>query len=166
MHETRANLLIVDDDPSVLSTLSLVLAETGYRVRTAQDASSALTAIRNESPEIILSDLNMPGISGFELLARVRRQFPAIQTVAMSGAFSGDYVPSGVAADAFYQKGSSLASLLRIIESLPWRERRPAKPAAESLGVMGSSSGSESSQEMHLTDPQPEFPARLPRNFN
>ncbi|MGA2050026.1 MAG: response regulator [Terracidiphilus sp.] len=166
MHETKANLLIVDDDPSVLSTLSLVLAETGYRVRTAQDGSSAWNAIGDESPEIVLSDLNMPGMSGFELLTKVRRQFPAIRTVAMSGAFSGEEVPNGVAADAFYQKGSSLASLLRVIESLPWRERRPTKLSAESPEVMGTNSGSESSQNRHLTDPQSEFPARRPQNFN
>jgi DNA-binding NtrC family response regulator len=166
MHETKANLLIVDDDPSVLSTLSLVLAETGYRVRTAQDGFSALGAIRDDFPEIILSDLNMPGMSGFELLAKVRRYFPAIQTVAMSGAFSGDEVPNGVAADAFYQKGSSIASLLRVIESLPWRERRPANPSDESPRIQGSSTLNQSSEKMHLTAARAEFAARLPQNFN
>ena len=144
------------------STLSLVLAETGYRVRTAQDGSSALIAIRNESPEIILSDLNMPGMSGFELLTRVRSEFPAIQTVAMSGAFSGDEVPNGVAADAFYQKGSSLASLLRVIESLPWRKRGPA----DSPRVQGSNGSNEFSQKMRMTASRPEFSSMLMRTFN
>jgi DNA-binding NarL/FixJ family response regulator len=65
----------------------------------------------------------MPGMSGFELLLEIRRRFPSIQAIAMSGAFSGDEVPSGVAADAFYQKGCGVAPVLKIVESLP-RSRR------------------------------------------
>jgi hypothetical protein len=67
-------------------------------------------------------------MSGFELLSVVRHRFPAIQTVAMSGAFSGNEVPSGIAADAFYQKGSSLGSLLKIMGALPHMERRASQP--------------------------------------
>ena len=102
--------------------MSLVLAEIGYWVRSAEDGFSALVELRKELPDILVSDLNMPGMSGFELLSVVHRRFPWIQTIAMSGAFQGDEAASGVAAGAFYQKGSSLASLLRILEALP----RPA----------------------------------------
>jgi len=121
-----ARLLIVDDEPSIRYSLSCVLAEIGYDVRSAEDGFSALLAIRNEIPEILLSDLNMPGMSGFELLSEVRRQFPAIQTIAMSGAFRGDEVPSGVAADGFYQKGSSMGSLLRLMSGLHRRDEMPS----------------------------------------
>jgi hypothetical protein len=61
-------------------------------------------------------------MSGFELLSEVRRQFTAIQTIAMSGAFGGDEVPSGIAADGFYQKGSSMGSLLRLMSGLHRRD--------------------------------------------
>ena len=131
MHEIKASLLIVDDEPSIRKTLSLILAEIGYRVRMAEDGVSALAAIREEVPEILLSDLNMPGMSGFDLLSAVRHGFPLIQTIAMSGAFLGDEVPTGVAADAFYQKGSSIGSLLKIMESLPSHRQMPARPASE-----------------------------------
>jgi CheY-like chemotaxis protein len=83
----------------------MVLTEIGYSVRSAQDGFSALVEIRKDVPDIILSDLNMPGMSGFELLSVVRRRFPSIRVIAMSGAFSGDEMPSGVDADAFYPKG-------------------------------------------------------------
>jgi DNA-binding response OmpR family regulator len=93
------------------------------------DGFSALREIRQEIPNILLSDLNMPGMSGFELLLVVRRRFPAIQVVAMSGAFSGIEVPSGIPADAFYQKGSSVTALLHIFRALPQMKRRaPAPP--------------------------------------
>ena len=90
MPETKASLLIVDDEPSIRESLSFVLTEVGYSVRATEDGFSALIEIQKEIPDIILSDLNMPGMSGFELLSVVRRRFPAIPMIAMSGAFSGD----------------------------------------------------------------------------
>jgi DNA-binding NtrC family response regulator len=111
-------LLIVDDDSFIRGFLSEVLAEIKFSVRSAPDGFSALAEIRKEIPGILLSDINMPGMSGFELLSVVRRRFPAILVIAMSGSFSGKEVPSGVPADAFYQKGSSLGALLQIIRTL------------------------------------------------
>jgi CheY-like chemotaxis protein len=130
MPETKASLLIVDDEPSIRESLSFVLTEVGYSVRATEDGFSALIEIQKEIPDIILSDLNMPGMSGFELLSVVRRRFPAIPMIAMSGAFSGDEVPSGVVADAFYQKGSSLGALLMIMGALPRMGRHPFRLSA------------------------------------
>jgi len=124
MSETRPGILIVDDKPSVRTSLSLLLGEIGYRVRSAGDGFSALREIRQEIPEILLSDLQMPGMSGFELLLVVRRRFPEIQVIAMSGAFCGSEVPSGIPADAFYQKGSSMTALMHILGALPQMRRR------------------------------------------
>ena len=125
MPDTKLKLLIVDDESSIRTSLSCLLTEIGYRVRTAGDGFSALAEIRAEIPDILLSDLNMPRMSGFELLSVVRRRFPSIQTIAMSGAFSGNEVPSGVAAHGFYQKGSSLGSLLKIMGALPQPDSLP-----------------------------------------
>jgi len=130
MLNAPSTLLIVDDDPSVREALSHVLTEIGYRVRSAEDGFTALREMRHEAPDLLLSDLNMPNMSGFELLSVVRRRFPAIRTIAMSGSFSGDEVPSGVAADGFYQKGSSIVALLRIITSLPHLERYATQPSS------------------------------------
>jgi CheY-like chemotaxis protein len=115
----QAKLLIVDDEPSIRLSLSQLLTEHGYSVRSADDGLSALLAIGMEIPDILLSDLHMPGMSGFELLLVVRNRFPAIGVIAMSGAFSGTVVPSGVAADGFFQKGGSIGSLLRSLEAKP-----------------------------------------------
>ena len=65
----------------------------------------------------------MPGMSGFELLSVIRRRFPAIQVIAMSGAFSGDGVPPGVVADAFYEKGGSPGTLLEMVHAMAQMER-------------------------------------------
>ena len=130
MRESQASLLIVDDERSIRISLLCVFAEIGYRVRTAEDGFSALVEISREEPEILLSDLNMPGMSGFDLFAEVRRRFPVIRTIAMSGAFNGSEVPSGVAADAFYEKGSSVGALVRMVQNLPCHARIPRGQAA------------------------------------
>lgn len=131
MRETRGTLLIVDDDPVIRASLLLCLSEIGYSVRTAEDGLDALVVIGNEVPEILLTDLRMPTMSGFELLAQVHRQFPDVKTIAMSGAFCGDDLPSGVLADAFFQKGSSIRALLKIIEDLPLRRLHSANRAKD-----------------------------------
>jgi CheY-like chemotaxis protein len=113
-------LLVVDDEPSVRESTAMLLTATGYRVRTAVHGLDALLQIKQQQPDLIISDLNMPQMSGFELLSIVRRRFPEIPVVAVSGAydFSG-HVPSGVIADAFYAKGQHHPSdLLRTVAGL------------------------------------------------
>jgi CheY-like chemotaxis protein len=126
----RATLLVVDDEVSIRLSLSQALIEIGYNVQCAEDGFSALRELRSAVPDLLLSDLNMPGMSGFELLSEVRRSFPAIRTIAMSGSFFGNEVPSGVAADAYYQKGSSILALIRIMENLPQVERHTYQPSS------------------------------------
>src|ERR1700751_6290745 len=103
MPNPKMKLLIVDDEESIRMSLSQVFAEFGHSVRSAKDGFSALSEMREEIPDIVLSDLNMPGMSGFEFLSVIRRRFPAIRVIAMSGTFSGDGIPPGVAADVFYE---------------------------------------------------------------
>lgn len=123
MPDTRLRLLVVDDEPSLRESFSLIFHQLGYDVRSAEDGFAALFEMGKLIPDILLCDLNMPGMSGFELLSVVRRRFPAIPVIAMSGAFSGSAVPSGVAADAFYQKGSGIDRLLRTIVAFSKVER-------------------------------------------
>jgi len=156
MPNTKASLLIVDDEPLIRTSLALILTEIGYSVRIAEDGLSALAEIHQDVPEILLSDLNMPGMTGFELLVVVRRRFPEIRTIAMSGAFSGNEVPSGVAADAFYQKGSSLGSLLMIIEALPQTERRALQHSGAAAHPWAHGPGNDSSRDLPYTVTCPE----------
>jgi CheY-like chemotaxis protein len=123
MPRQTATLLIVDDDRLIRMSLAAILAELGYSIRSAEDGFSALVELRKEVPDIVISDLNMEGMSGFEFLSVVRRRFPAVQIIAMSGAYSGNHVPSGVVADAFYEKGTSIAALLRVVEAMSRPER-------------------------------------------
>lgn len=97
-------VLVVDDEPTVLTTSSAVLQSKGYEVRTAEDGFAALAELKRSLPDLIISDLRMPNMSGFELLSVVRRRFPQIPVIAISGEFSGT-APEGLIADAFFGKG-------------------------------------------------------------
>jgi CheY-like chemotaxis protein len=123
MPTLNRKLLIVDDEVLLRTSLSQIFTTFGYSTRTAEDGFAALAAIGNEIPDILLSDLNMPGMSGFELLSVVRRRFPAIQVIAMSGAFSGNAVPAGVIADAFYEKGGNPGALLEMVRAMSQTEQ-------------------------------------------
>jgi CheY-like chemotaxis protein len=123
-------VLVVDDKEWIRIAISLVLEEFGYSVRCAEDGHSALREIHQQKPDILLSDLSMPGMSGFELLSTVRRLFPAIKVIAVSGSFSGSEVPPGVLADAFYPKGGSVSALLQILRALPRMNDRLVESAA------------------------------------
>jgi CheY-like chemotaxis protein len=86
--------------------MASLLQESGYDVTTAEHGFDALLQLRRTIPDVIISDLNMPQMSGFELLSVVRRRFPEIVVVAVSGAYqSADHLPGGVIADAFWAKG-------------------------------------------------------------
>jgi CheY-like chemotaxis protein/DNA-directed RNA polymerase subunit RPC12/RpoP len=161
----KARLLIVDDSQLIRTSISHLLSEIGYSVRSAQDGFSALRELRKEIPDILLSDLNMPGMGGYELLRVVSRRFPSIQVIAMSGAFSGDEVPSGVAADAFYQKGSSMGALLRIVESLRLTERRAPLPVRIAAPLLIQRNESDTSTEAHVTIACPECLRTFPQSL-
>ena len=122
MVDTRLRVLIVDDDASIRKLLSQIFIGAGYRVRSADGGVAALAEIRQETPDVLLSDLQMPGMSGIELLSVVRHWFPTVRMIAMSGAYSGEGIPPGVVADAFYEKGRMVDSLMRIMAAIDGRD--------------------------------------------
>jgi CheY-like chemotaxis protein len=126
MPNPQAAVLIVEDNAQLRQLLTVILTQLGCTVRSAEDGFTALAEMRSMVPDVILSDLYMPGMSGFEFLSVVRRRFPEVRTVAMSSAFSGSDVPPGIVADAYYEKATHVASLLRIMDTLTYMERPPA----------------------------------------
>jgi CheY-like chemotaxis protein len=167
MYHVKASLLVVDDEASICGNLSIMFTARGYAVRVAPNGFSALDAIRNEIPDIILSDLNMPGMSGFELLSVVRRRFPSIRVIAMSGAFSAKEVPSGVAADAFYEKGKGPSFLLRTVEAMT-RPRRSvaAHPRRSPAPIWIPTNGHNPSGEPYVVISCPECLRTFPQGLD
>lgn len=93
MASSRARLLLVDDEPAIREVTSALLAWEGYDVSTAEDGVEAMGQLVEPLPDLVISDLRMPRMSGFELLTLVRERFPHVPVIAMSGEFSEKELP-------------------------------------------------------------------------
>lgn len=134
---SRHRLLVVDDDQGVRESMAMLLTAAGYEISTAKNGLDALLHLRKFAPDVIISDLAMPQMSGFEFLSVVRRRFPDIPIVAASGAYDcGNRIPDGIPADAFYAKGENrpeellhtVAELIRSSNALAISHRRKSIP--------------------------------------
>jgi response regulator RpfG family c-di-GMP phosphodiesterase len=83
-----ARLVVVDDDPSCLESVCAYLEDSGFSVSRARDGREGLAAVERESPDLVLLDLQMPGLHGLEVLAAVRERSPATPVVVFSGSAS------------------------------------------------------------------------------
>jgi len=118
MGQLNDRILLVDDDPLVRRLVSGCLVAAGYVVRVAVDGLDALEKLRAALPDLIISDLNMPRMSGIELLEVVRKRFPQIPVIVIS-AVAADEMPEEVSADAYYHKnGFGFEQLLQTISDL------------------------------------------------
>jgi two-component system nitrogen regulation response regulator NtrX len=79
------SILIVDDEPSILQTLSGLLSDEGFEVTTAANGYEALKIIDAESPDLVLLDIWMPGIDGIETLKEIKKENPTIQVIIITG---------------------------------------------------------------------------------
>lgn len=78
-------ICLVDDEPGIVKTLSELLEDEGYQVTSAKSGMDALDVIRQDPPDLVFLDIWMPDLDGLEVLKRVRRQFPHMMVIVMSG---------------------------------------------------------------------------------
>jgi CheY-like chemotaxis protein len=129
----KYRILFVDDDENIRAMAHLLLEAQGYKVLSAADGFEGLAALRQSLPDVIISDLRMPNMNGFEFLSVVRRRFPHIPAIAISGEFSGMEVPESVLADAFFEKGQYspkelFQRIIGLLEEVPARPRVGSPP--------------------------------------
>ena len=79
------SVLIVDDEPSILQSLGGLLSDEGFEIITASNGYEALKIIDNESPDLVLLDIWMPGIDGIETLKEIKKDNPYIQVIIITG---------------------------------------------------------------------------------
>ncbi|GEM_PF-559452 len=137
----RTRLLIVDDEPDVRAAMMRVLDRSGFAVRVASGVESALTALRAEPVELVITDMIMPQQNGVVLIEAVKAEFPTVKVVAFSG--GGNFWPQGYkpeaittsaylaaaeksGADGVLAKPFELAELLAVIQSVLGKGARPA----------------------------------------
>jgi CheY-like chemotaxis protein len=113
----RPRVLVVDDDEGIRALVSVVLADEGYDVAAAIDGQDALERCREQCPDVILLDINMPRLNGRAFLERYRRdQTCGAQVVVFSALGDLRRIAAEMKADAFLRKPfiiSELAETMR-----------------------------------------------------
>lgn len=156
-------ILVVDDEPSIRMLATVILETRDYKVQCAEDGLAALAALKTSLPDLIISDIRMPKMNGFEFLAVVRQRFPHIPVIAISGNFFGEQIPEGVLADTFLEKGNySPDQLLERIADL--LQRSPLRPKVEVVPnqIVRALIGSDGDANVNCPDCLRTFPVKLP----
>lgn len=127
---TPKKILLVDDEPNIRFVLTAVLEQSGYQVESAEDGFVALRKIQKSVPDLVITDLRMPNMNGFELLSVLRTRFPELATVVISGEFLTVNGQQGALGDAFFEKGNYelpdfLSKISELLSSPPKRGREP-----------------------------------------
>ena len=81
----KKQVLLVDDEPGILKVLGISLADRGYRVLTAESGEEALRVFHEARPEVILTDIKMPGMDGIELLKSIKKESPNTEVIMITG---------------------------------------------------------------------------------
>src|SRR5271168_4449746 len=100
-NDPNVQLVIIDDNAGSLELLSTALAREGLRIVTAQDPEEGLDIIFREHPDIVLTDLVMPGVTGMEVVERVVAFDPAIDVILMTAHYTSESAVEAI------QKGAS-----------------------------------------------------------
>ena len=120
-HGTMTRVLVVDDAPDVSEMLATILRYSGYEVSTATSATEALDLARREQFDVVVSDIGMPGMNGYQL-AEALRAFPAFSSVPLVAVTGFDMYSDREKAraagfDAFLAKPINPGDLIDTIKS-------------------------------------------------
>lgn len=114
-YQGSETILLVEDDPFVRAAVVEVLVKQGYHVLTSRDATEASNHIAQTPVDLLLTDVNIPGMNGVELARLLRREHPRLRVLCMSGYTDEVAIRSGMVSPelAFLQKPLTPESLLR-----------------------------------------------------
>lgn len=85
-------ILIADDEEGIRMFVTLLLEKKGYEIVCAPDAETALAMLSQQPFDLLISDIRMPGMDGFELLQRVEREYPQVKRILMTGYDIDNYI--------------------------------------------------------------------------
>ncbi len=81
----NSRILVVDDEEALRTVLSGELAGAGYEVSTASDGDEAITEVQNKKFDLVLLDIKMPKVDGFEVLKFIKKGYPAMKVIMLTG---------------------------------------------------------------------------------
>ncbi len=122
----KPRILIVDDSMAIVSSLSAILSVSGYEVGSAFNGSEALRKIHDEDFDLVICDIEMPGITGLDFLGRVRREYDNnLDVILMTGYLDHDYFIEAIrlGASDFIRKPVDSKQIIRSIQSVQERKK-------------------------------------------
>ena len=112
-------VLIADDEPNIVISLEFLLERGGYRVLVARDGQEAMEAMQRETPDLLLLDVMMPRLSGYDVCERVRQNpaWAGVKVIMLTARGREVEMTKGLAlgADAYVTKPFSTRDLLELI---------------------------------------------------
>ncbi len=116
------SVLIVDDEPNIVVSLEFLLEQAGYQVRIAHDGQQAWEAIERQPPDLVLLDVMLPRLSGFDVCQKIREHpdLQRVRVVMLTAKGREVEVSKGLAlgADAYISKPFSTQDLLAQVRTL------------------------------------------------
>src|ERR1700730_4808322 len=98
------SILVIDDEPDVRDAVKRVLDRAGYSVRTAENAMDALEELKRTPVDVVITDIIMPKINGVQAIESIRKEFPWVRIVAISGGGNfgvSSYQPEAITTSAY-----------------------------------------------------------------
>ena len=102
MSERPVKLLLVDDEMGILDSLRILFRGAGYEVHTAKGGAAALKILSAQKPDLVVTDIRMPGTSGLEVLSQTREVDPEIPVILMTAQASLQSAVRAVNEGAYY----------------------------------------------------------------
>lgn len=122
----RPNVLVVDDSIAIVNSLQAILGISGYRVDTAYSGSDALRKIHQNEYDLVICDIEMPGLTGLDFLSKVREEFDRnLDVILMTGYLEHDYFIEAIrlGASDFIRKPIDTKQMINSIRELIFRKR-------------------------------------------
>ena len=99
--KTKGRVVVIDDEVNAASALETLLKEDGYEVSRAHDGSSGLQLLEKSDPDVVLTDLRMPGMDGLQLLTRIKEIRPETMVILMTAYGSPDVIEKALKLGAY-----------------------------------------------------------------
>ena len=126
---TARSVLVVEDDPDLLALLEMILQDAGYAVRTAAEGEAALARVAEEMPGMILLDMRMPGMNGWDFAREFRaRHGHACPIVVVTAAENARARAEEIGAEGWLSKPFELEDVLGTVERHLAASAPPASP--------------------------------------
>jgi len=121
--KSSVSILVVDDESMMRNLLERILTRDGYKVLCAEDGQDALRVLESAAVDIIISDLKMPRMNGFDLLKAVKQKYPGVAMIMMT-AYGDTYTVKDallLGADEYITKPFKSFEISLVVERAYWR---------------------------------------------